>query len=406
MTPDPSFPPASNLAGSPCDFDAVLERRDTGCAKWSFNERLFGAADVISMWVADMDFPSPPPVVEAIRRRAEHPIYGYPMRSPAFYEPLVDWLRSRHGWETDRAWFVHSPGVVPALGLAVLAYTQPGDKVIIQPPVYYPFFNVVKNNGRQVVENPLVVQDGVYRMDLAALDRLIDARTKLLILCSPHNPVGRVWTRSELAALGDLCLKRNITVISDEIHSDLVFPWARHTPLASLSPELAQITATCFAPSKTFNLAGLATSAVVIPNPRLRQSFTTVVENLGLQLGNVFGQVGLEAAYRYGAEWLAGLMAYLEGNLDYLTEFLARRLPQIKPNRPEGTYLAWLDCRALGLDRAALKDLFLKQARVALDDGPIFGTGGEGFQRLNFACPRATLDAALRRIEQAVLALG
>ena len=368
---------ANNSVDTHCyDFDQVIDRHDTDCIKWSANERLFGDKDVIPMWIADMDFGSPEPVVRAIRERAEHGIYGYPLRPQSYYDAIINWMRKRHGWEIVRAWLADSPGVIPALNAAVLAHTQPGDKVVIQPPVYHPFFRTIKNNGRQLVENPLRVEDSRYVMDLANLEKQVDSRTKLLILCSPHNPVGRVWTRDELARLGELCLAKNLIIVSDEIHSDLIYPWAKHTPLASISDELAQITVTCIAPSKTFNLAGLRTSTTIIPNPLLMGLFNNMSENLGLMGGNLFGIVGLEAAYRYGEEWLDQLLVYLQGNLEYLRNFTAAHIPQIQVVTPEGTYLVWLDCRALGLERAALRELMLRKARVALEDGGIFGPGG------------------------------
>jgi len=384
------------------NFDQVIDRRSTDSVKWACNERLFGDKDVISMWVADMDFGVPEPVIQAIRKRAEHGIYGYAMCSLSYCEAIINWMRKRHGWEIKQSWLAHSPGVVPALSMAVLAYTQPGDKIVIQSPVYRPFFSVVKNNGRQLVDNPLKFENNRYVMDLSDLEKQLDSRTKMLILCSPHNPVSRVWTRDELARLGEVCLKKNILIVSDEIHSDIVYPWAKHSPIASISEELAQNTITCIAPSKTFNLAGLNTSVAIIPNPRLLDLFNHMLENLGLGGGNVFGMVGLEAAYRYGEEWLDQLLVYLQGTLEFLTNYVSDHIPQINIVKPEGTYLVWLDCRALGLDRAALKDLMLKRARVALEDGAIFGPGGEGFQRMNIACPRSVLEEALQRIERAV----
>jgi len=384
------------------NFDEVIDRQPTSSLKWSYMGRLFGVEEALPMWVADMDFRSPQPVIDALRARVEHGIYGYPLRPPSYYQAIIGWLQRRHGWEIKREWLAYSPGVVPGLSLAINAYTHPGDKVIIQPPVYYPFFSVVKNNGRQLVENPLRLENNRYRFDLEGLQRLCDARTRLLILCSPHNPVGRVWDRNELTQLGELCLQHDIIVVSDEIHADLILKGYRHTPMAAISEVFAQNTVTLIAPSKTFNLAGLATAAAIIPNPRLHQLFTTALESFGAHSGNIFGIVALEAAYTCGDDWLDQCLEYIQGNLEYLTAYLAEKIPKIKIIPPEGTYLVWLDCRELGLDKVALNDLFLKKAKVALDDGPIFGSGGEGFQRINIACPRAILTEGLQRIERAV----
>ena len=387
------------------DFDRVIDRRNTDSIKWSVNAKMFGSDEVISAWVADMDLASPAPVIEALCARAAHGIFGYPIRPAAYYAALINWMRQRHGWEIEAEWLTYSPGVVTGLCLAVHAYTQPGDKIIIQPPVYPPFFSVVRNNGRQLALNPLQVVDGKYRMDLENLEKQFDARTKMIILCSPHNPVGRVWTRDELAQLGELCLRKNILIVSDEIHCDLILRGGKHVPLATISDELAHNTITCVAPSKTFNIPGLYTAAAVIPNARLRAQFNTVRENFGLEGTNVFGIAGFEAAYRAGEEWLDQLLEYLQGNLEFLQNYFEKSIPRIKPTRPEGTYLAWLDCRGLGLDDVALKEFMLKQAKVALNEGHTFGTEGRGFMRLNFGCPRATLAEALRRIEQAARGL-
>lgn len=354
------------------------------------------------MWIADMDFQAPPQVVQAIQQRAQHGIYGYPIRPASYYEAIIHWVRKRHGWEIKGEWIAHSPGVVTGLALAVHAFTQPGDKIIIQPPVYPPFFTIVQSNGRQLVLNPLRHENGYYRMDLDHLEKQIDHRTRALILCSPHNPVGRVWSKDELVALGELCLRKNVLIFSDEIHSDLILREYHHTPLAMLSPELAEITLTFIAPSKTFNLPGLYTAAAIIPNYRLHTQFALTLENFGLKDSNIFGMVGLETAYRSGEEWLEALLDYLQGNLEYAIRFFRQRVPQIQVAPPEGTYLLWLDCRALGLDQAGLRHLFLKHAKVALNDGRLFGPGGEGFMRMNIGCPRSILQEGLERIERAV----
>ena len=389
------------------NFDEIIDRTQTDSVKWGINEHIFGRKDVLSMWVADMDFRAPEPVIQALIARATQGIYGYAARPDSYHQAIIDWLKKRHGWETQRAWQITTPGVVPAVSVAILAYTQPGDKIIIQPPVYHPFFQMVLNNGRQIVENDLICEDGYYRMDFDLLEeQLADAHVRMLILCSPHNPVGRVWTRAELTRLGELCRAHNVLVVSDEIHCDLVYSWAKHVPMASISTELADNTVTLLAPSKTFNLAGLYTSAAVISNPVLNHRFCQMVENLGIGGGTVFGMAGLEAAYRYGEEWLDQLLSYLEENLSFLSEFIGRRIPQIKVCRPEGTYLVWLDCRGLGLSRAELKKFMILKAGLGVNEGADFGRSGEGFMRLNAACPRAILSKALEQLAAAVGELG
>lgn len=386
------------------NFDEVIDRRGTGSSKWDNLEKRFGEKDLLPLWVADMDFAVAGPIVEAIQKRAAHPIYGYTERPESACVAIRDWLQRRHGWKIETDWVSFTTGVVNALDIAVLSFTNPGDKVIVQPPVYAPFFRAIENNGCQVVNNPLKLVDSRYVMDLDDLEKKFDSRTKLLILCSPHNPVGRVWTENELEKLAELCLQNNVVIISDEIHSDFIYQGYKHIPLASISEDIARNTVTCIAPSKTFNVAGLATGVAIIANPRLREVFNNTLENVGVSTG-IFGMVALEAAYRYGEDWLDQLLQYLEENLQFLMEFIERRIPEIKVIRPEGTYLVWLDCRELGLEGSNLKDFMLRKAKVVLNDGSWFGPGGEGFQRINIGCPRSILEKALCRIEKAVRGL-
>ncbi len=386
------------------DFDTVVDRTQSESLKWTGNKEVFGVSDVLPMWVADMDFLSPPAVVEAIVERSRHGIYGYPRRDMSYFDAIVHWMHRRHGWEIQRDWIVNVPGVVTALDIAVHALTHPGDKVIIQPPVYFPFFSIGRNHGRQLAFNPLKLNNWHYSMDLAGMEAQCDARTKAVILCSPHNPTGRVWTRQELADFSDVCTRKDLLIFSDEIHSDLILRGYKHTPVAMLSEELADRTLTFIAPSKTFNIPGLCAAAVIIPNPKLRSSFSLAVENFGL-LGNLFGITALQAAYEQGEEWLEQLLDYLQGNMEFAMRYIGERIPGIEPVCAEGTYLLWLDCRGLGLDSAGLRDFFLKKARVALNDGPTFGQGGEGFQRMNIGCPRSIVEEGLKRIEQAVKTL-
>lgn len=384
------------------DFDKVINRFNTGSIKWDESENLFGEKDLLPMWVADMDFMAPAPVIEAMKERVEHGIFGYTSRPDSYYEAVIGWMQRRHQWSVQKEWICHCPGVVPALSYIVQAFTQPGEKVVIQPPVYYPFTNVVAGNGRQVVHNPLKYEDGRYTMDFEDLLRKLDPDVKLLILCNPHNPGGRVWTREELTRLGDICTRHNVRIVSDEIHCDLVLKGHTHTPLAAISEEFAQNTIMCTAPSKTFNLAGLQTSNIIIPNEDMREVFQATMDTLALRLTNTLGVVATESAYRYGDEWLDQLLDYLQQNLEFLTDYIERSINGIKVIKPEATYLVWLDCRELGMDTESLQQFILKEAKVAVNQGFTFGPGGEGFIRMNIACPRSVLEEGLRRIEKAV----
>lgn len=385
------------------DFDQVIERKHTNSLKWDFLESKFGEKDLLPMWVADMDFKAPQPVIEAVMRKAGEGIYGYADRLDPYYEAVTGWMERRHGWKIEREWITYSPGVVSALNWLVRAYAQPGDKVVLQAPVYYPFYSAIENNGCEVLVNELQLENGRYCMDFEDLEKILSgsSRVRMLILCSPHNPVGRVWTREELAQLGELCLRHGVIVVADEIHGDLVYEGHQHTPLALLSGELAQNSITCTAPSKTFNLAGLQTANIIIPNRDLRRTYLDILELNGVRRPNIFGITAVEAAYNHGEEWLEQLLKYLKGNLDYLTQFIGANLPQVQVIQPEGTYLVWLDFRAFGLGGKALEQIMLKKARLALDEGYVFGPGGEGFERINIACPRSMLREGLERMAHA-----
>ena len=387
------------------DFDKVVDRRATESMKWGVARRP-GDEDVIPMWVADMDFEAPPAVVEALRRRADHGVFGYPSVPPSFRQAAKGWLERRHGWSVREDWMALTPGIVAALNFCVRAFTKPGDGVLIQTPVYHPFYYVVEHNGRRVVRNPLRFDGRRYTMDLDDLRSKAGAGARLLILCSPHNPAGRVWTRDELEAVGRLAVEHDLLVVSDEIHHDLVFGGRAHHIFAALSPELDSRTLTCVAPSKTFNIPGLSTAVAVASNPALLKAFEDERERSGFEIGQVFGLVGFEAAYAHGAGWLDSLLLYLEANADLLARFLAERVPRLRLVRPEGTYLALIDARALGLEPATVNDFFLREARVRFSDGALFGPETEGFVRINFGCRRALLLEALERIERAVNALS
>jgi cysteine-S-conjugate beta-lyase len=384
------------------DFDTLIDRRNTNSVKWDLLNEEFKRDDIIPMWVADMDFASPTEVSEALSKRIEHNVYGYVMRPPSYNESIKYWLMNRHKWEIETDWIIDTPGVVPALSVAILALTNPGDKIIIQPPVYHPFYSVVEKNGRKTVINNLKMQNGIYKMDLEDLESKIDAAVKMLILCSPHNPVGRVWTMDELKALGEICLKHNIIILCDEIHSDLVYPGNIHIPISALSQELSQITLTCMAPSKTFNIAGLSTSYVIIPNRDIFSKFKNMISGLGISSGNIFGVTALETAYLNGEKWLNELMEYLEVNAHYMVDYVNNNIRGITISMPEATYLGWLDCRGLEMNNEKIKEFMIHAAKVGLSEGSIFGEAGEGFMRINFGCPKSILIQGLDRIKNAV----
>lgn len=390
------------------NFDEIIDRTKHHSVKWDELETIFGAdsQDVLPMWIADMEFKSPKPIIEAINKAVEHGIYGYTSRTDSYSQAIIDWMGKRHNWKIKKDWLAFSPGVVPALSLIIRAFCQPGDKVVVQPPVYYPFFRVIENNGCHIANNPLKLSNKKYFMDYEDLEKKIDdPRVKLLILCSPHNPVGRVWQKEELIILGEICLKQNIIVVSDEIHADILFKGYKHTPFASISPAFAHNSITCTAPSKTFNLAGLQTSSLIIPNKKYYKIYENILNSLALDENNVFGLVALEAAYRDGEEWLEQLLSYLNENLEFLMKYFKERIPKIEVIKPEGTYLVWLDCQQLGLNSKDLNNFMIKKAKVALDDGYWFGIEGRGFMRINIACPRSFLEEGLERIERAVNSL-
>jgi len=384
------------------NFDEITPREGTGCFKYDIRKDYFGKADVIPMWVADMDFKTPDFVLEAIRKRTEHEILGYSIRSEGFYQSAIDWFRNRQRWEIQRDWMIFTPGVVPALNFAINAFSKTGEKVILQPPVYHPFFHVIKGNGRKILENPLKLVNGKYTMDLDQLAGKLDPDVKMILISHPHNPVSRVWQKDELNDLASLCIEKKIIMISDEIHSDLILPGHEHIPLASISEEIADMTVTCVAPSKTFNLAGLSTSLAIISNEKLRKHFSHQIERSHLWLGNIFGNVALETAYRGGDDWVNQLIEYLSGNVDYLRAFLEKELPQIKLIEPQATYLLWLDMSALEMTDDELKQFMIEEAGLGCNDGPSFGTGGSGFQKMNVGCPRSVLKQALGQLKEAV----
>ena len=381
------------------DFDEIIPRKGTNCEKYDQLETRFGNGKAIPLWVADSDFRVPDFITSAIRYRVDHEIYAYSFRPDGYFNSIIKWQQQRHDWRIEREMILPTQGVVSTLSSIIMSFTNPGDKVVIQPPVYTPFFSCVKECGRTVVENPLKIVDGRYTFDFEDLSRKIDDDTRLLILCNPHNPVGRVWTKEELTKLGDICLKNNVLIVSDEIHSDLIYNGFRHLPLPKISEELANNCIVCMAPSKTFNMAGLATSYVIIPDKKIRQKFERFLHTLHLQSGNIFGNVALEAAYHHGTDWVNQQNEYLEANRDYLLAFFGERMPKVKMTFTEATYLAWLDLREYGLSELEMNRILIDQAGIVLNKGSIYGKEGNGFFRLNFACPRQVLEAAITRME-------
>lgn len=382
-------------------FDKFIDRKNTHCVKWDSIGKKFGREDIIPLWVADMDFATLPEVIDSIKQRADHGIFGYTQIPDELDKTIINWM-DKKGWKIEKDWIVYTPGVVTALNLSVSALTEPGDSVIIQSPVYSPFFSVVQNQKRHTLINQLVYKDNQYNMDFSDLESKMASGAKMMILCSPHNPVGRVWTRDELNKLIELCLKYNVLLVSDEIHSDLIYPSYKHLPIASLSEDLAQHSVTCISPSKTFNIPGLMISATIIPNDKLRQKFRALINRFAMGGINIFGMVAAQAAYSYGQEWLSELIDYLKGNLEYLKSFISENIPQIKIVEPQGTYLVWLNFKKLGMDVEQLNDFIVNQARIGLNNGADFGPGGEGFMRMNIACPRSTLVEGLNRIKEAI----
>jgi len=378
------------------NFDKVINRESTANIKYDLRAKIFGKDDVLPMWVADMDFETPSFIKDAIINRANHSIYGYSFRTKSYYESIVNWIHKRHNWEIDSRWIVFSPGVVPALNFSTLAYSLEGDGVIVQPPVYFPFFSAVTDNKRVQLNNNLLLDEGRYIIDFDDFEKKAQ-NASMFFLSSPHNPVGRVWTIEELTRLGEICVRNNVVIISDEIHSDLILPGNNHIPMASISPEIADITITCIAPSKTFNIAGLATSSVIISNSNLREKLEQIINRFHLSGGNLFGAVASEAGYTYGHTWVDELMCYISENFSSLEQALLKSKSKIKLINPEATYLGWLDFRDTGYSDKQIKQELVNNALLGLSPGSTFGIGGEGFQRINLAAPRSVIiDAAAR----------
>jgi len=385
------------------DFDTPVERKGTDCLKYDFAVERGMPADILPLWVADMDFRISSYIQDALAAQAAHGIYGYSDSKEDYFAAVRDWMKKKHGWQVEEKWLVKTPGVVFALAMAVRAFTKEGEAVMIQQPVYYPFSSVIKANGRKLVSNTLVQkEDGHYEMDLADFERKVkEEKVKLFFLCNPHNPVGRVWDRESLLEMGRICVENHVVVVSDEIHADFIFE-GTHQVFADLSDKIRDISVTCTAPSKTFNIAGLQVSNIFIANDSLRRRFVKEISAAGYSQVNASGLVACRTAYAQGEEWYQGMMAYVRANIDFAEQYIREQIPEIRMRKPEGTYLLWLDFRRLSLTSEELEDLIVRKAGLWLDSGAIFGVCGEGFQRINAACTRATLAEALGRIRNAI----
>lgn len=383
------------------NFDEIIPRENTNCYKYDLREKIFGIKDVLPMWVADMDFSSPPCVTDAIINRARHPVYGYTFRSASYYEAVSGWMKKRFNWNVEQKDISFSPGIVSAINLCVQKLTKPNDGIIIQSPVYFPFFSAISNNGRRILNNQLLEKNNNYYIDFYDFEKKA-ADAAMFIFCHPHNPVGRLWTAEELEQIIDICKRHNVLIISDEIHHDMVLNKREHIPLASLSSSASEISICCTSPSKTFNIPGLATSSLIIPNPDLKKKYDDALEACHTGMGNIFGFVALEAAYKHGEDWLDQLLSYLRKNLKFLTEFINQYIPEISITIPEATYLAWLDFRKINIRHDKIQEFLATKAGIGLNEGKTFGPGGEGFQRLNFAVPKIKLEESLHKLEKAI----
>lgn len=383
------------------NFDEIIDRRGTDSVKWDAVGERFGRNDLLPLWVADMDFRTPPFIIEALRTRMEHEVLGYTFASEAWYTSIIAWLQKRYGWTIQREMLTFMPGIVRGLAFAIHCFTQPGDKVMVMPPVYHPFFLVTQKNKREVVYSPLVLRDGQYEIDFDRFKSDLQG-CKLLILSNPHNPGGRVWTPEELAMIAELCAESGTLVISDEIHADLTLPPYKHTTYALVSEKARQNSLVFMSPSKAFNMPGLASSYCVIENEALRHQFQAYMEASEFSEGHLFAYLSVAEAYSNGTEWLDQALAYIQGNIDFTDTYLCTHIPGIRVIRPQASYLVFLDCRELGLSQEKLVDLFVNGAHLALNNGTTFGKEGEGFMRLNVACPRSVLEKALSQLQQAI----
>ena len=385
------------------NFDKIIDRRGSGAIKCDGLEQWYGNSELLPMWVADMDFATPDFIIDAIKARLEHPIFGYTMEPERYRKAIIDWIASHHNWQIESSWICYIPGIVKGIAMAMISLLKAGDKIIIQPPVYHPFRNVATHNGFEVVENPLRrTESGSYEIDFENLEAIADSRCKMLILANPHNPVGILWSRETLVRLADFCLSRGIIVISDEIHCDMALWVKKHIPFASVSDKAAECSITFGAPSKTFNIAGIVTSYAIVPNESLREKFFGWMGGNELNQPDIFAPIATVAAFENGEPWRVQMLKYVEENIEFTIDFCRKYIPQITPIRPEASFLVWLDCRELNLSHAKLVELFENRAKLALNSGAIFGTQGEGFMRLNVGTPRSVLEQALQQLKAAV----
>jgi cystathionine beta-lyase len=384
------------------DFDKIIERRGSGAVKTDALGKVFGKEELIPLWVADMDFETPDFITEALKERLEHPIFGYPVEPEDFKPSICDWVRNQHGWDVRKKWLCFIPGIVKGIGMAINALLGKDEKVIIQPPVYHPFRIIPQKNQREVVYNPLKETTTGYEMDFENLEAVCDEKCKMLILANPHNPAGIVWSRETLERLAEFCHKKGIIVISDEIHCDMALFGNKHIPFASVSEKAAACSITFGAPSKTFNIAGIVCSYAIVPDEGLRERFYGWLEASELGAAPIFSPIAAVAAFRHGEQWRQQMLAYIEGNIEYIESFCRERIPQIRPLRPQASFLVWLDCRKLGLDHDALTSLFIEKARLALNDGEMFNPGGKGFMRMNIGTSREIIKEAMLCLEKAV----
>lgn len=380
------------------NFDKIVDRLNTNNVKYDLREAYFGKSDVLPMWVADMDFETPDFIQEAIRKRARHPIYGYSFRPEAYFTSIINWVERRHHWKLEKDWILFSPGIVPALNMATLTYTRPGDGILVQPPVYFPFFSAVTNHNRKLIENQLGYHEKKYTINFDDFEKKAK-EAKMFFLSNPHNPVGRLWTKDELQKMGEICVENDVIIIADEIHCDLALPGYTYVPMASLSKEISAKTVTCIAPSKTFNIAGMATSSLIIEDETLRKQFAQTIDHVHVGSGNLFGNVASIAAYTHGDRWLDELLNYIDTNFKLLGDFIEREIPDLQMIKLEATYLAWIDFSKTGFTDEEIKQKLLTEAQLGLSPGPVFGTGGEGFQRMNLATPKVNVLTALDRLK-------
>ena len=384
------------------DFNVPIDRRGTHCVKFDALKDMYGRDDLLSLWVADMDFATPDFIIDALKRRLDHPVLGYPVQYDGYWQSVVDWIYNHHGWQVQREWMRYIPGIVKGIGMVVNVFTQPGDKIIIQPPVYHPFRLVPEHNGRDIVMNPLRREGDSYTMDFEQLEQVIDDKCRILILANPHNPIGITWDKATLARLADIAVKHNLIVISDEIHCDMALYGNKHIPFASVSENAARCSITFGAPSKTFNIAGIVSSYAIVPDEALREKFFAWLTANEMDMATIFAMVATEAAFSEGEEWRQQMLSHIESNIDFVDEYLKANIPEVRAIKPQASYLVWLDFSALGLEHEKLIDMLVNDAHLAMNDGAMFGIGGEQHTRLNVGTQRAVLEQAMSQLKEAI----